>query len=89
MANSRPYTVNELVLKEVNRHEYPNNDDRVHHALETLRQMIRKQIKDSRWSCTAHDPLLSSSDCEDCSEAREVNVIVDNILGLSTIGYGD
>lgn len=46
----------------------------------------KTKIKESRWECPIHGlPEYKKTDCLDCKQALEVNVVLDNLLAQARI----
>lgn len=55
------------------------------HAIAITQAMVRKDIEDSRWYCPVHELLSSSNDCEECDDAMDMNVIINNLLSMKAL----
>lgn len=77
-------TVIDEVLAKKDDRECPTSGD-ILNALQILRKRVRKQIEECRWGCPIHGHISTSNDCEECDDALDMNVIVNNILNIQTL----
>lgn len=57
----------------------------VHTGMQELRDTIRDEIEACRWVCPIHEKLSTNNDCEECDDALNMNVIINNVLAISTL----
>lgn len=73
-----PSTIEEKIINRLNLHEHR---EAVSLALAEYRSVVRGMISDSVWHCFIHEDMYSTvQDCSECQEAKEVNVILRNLL---------
>lgn len=72
-----PSTIEQKIVNQLNLH---GDRDVVCAAVRRYREVVRQTITDSLWQCYIHD--VTERGCEECKDAREVNIIIENILKL-------
>lgn len=63
--------------------------EEVRHSLAQLRRLIRQEIEDCAWQCPVHDRVSADNDCEECNDALDMNVIINNVLKIPSLNENE